>query len=52
MAIFDNFLPNVESTGVVYPQDYYIKTLNFLTSNGNKMEMKKLLLKLYLTKYQ
>ena len=32
----------VESPGVYFPQDYYLKTLNFLTASGNRMEMKKL----------
>lgn len=34
----------VESPGDYYPQDYYLKTLNFLTSNGQKIDLKKLLL--------
>jgi hypothetical protein len=41
MAIENN--SPVESPGVFYPQDYTIKTLNFLTGNGSRMEMKKLL---------
>jgi len=32
----------VESPGVYFPQDYYLKTLNFLTASGNRMEMRKL----------
>lgn len=43
MAIYDNFTAPVESTGVVFPEDYYIKTLNLLTSSGNKMELKKVM---------
>jgi hypothetical protein len=34
----------VESPGDYYPQDYYLKTLNFLTANGQKIDLKKLLL--------
>ena len=34
----------VESSGDYYPQDYYLKTLNFLSANGQKIELKKLLL--------
>lgn len=34
----------VESPGDYYPQDYYLKTLNFLTSSGQKIDLKKLLL--------
>jgi len=34
----------VESAGNYYSQDYYLKTLNFLTANGQKIELKKLLL--------
>jgi hypothetical protein len=39
----ENYSP-VESPGDYYPQDYYIKTLNLLTSNGQTIELKKLLL--------
>jgi hypothetical protein len=34
----------VESSGNYYSQDYYLKTLNFLTASGQKIELKKLLL--------
>lgn len=43
MDFFDAYLPPLESPGAVYPQDYHLKTLNFLTSNGNKIELKRLL---------
>ena len=33
----------VESPGLYYPQDYYLKTLNFLTANGQRMELRKLM---------
>jgi hypothetical protein len=32
----------VESPGAFFPQDYYLKTLNFLTGNGNRMELRKM----------
>lgn len=36
----------VENPGAYYPQDYSLKTLNFLTASGQRFEMKKLLLEL------
>ena len=33
----------VEKTGVSYPQDYTFKTLDFISSNGNKTDLKKLM---------
>lgn len=36
----------VENPGAYYPQDYSLKTLNFLTGSGQRFEMKKLLLEL------
>jgi len=33
----------VESPGLYYPQDYNLSTLNFLTSNGKRIEMKKIM---------
>jgi len=33
-----------ETTGVSYPQDYSLNTLNFLSSNGQRTELKKLLI--------
>ena len=36
----------IESPGAYYPQDYSLKTLNFLTASGQKIELKKLLVEL------
>jgi hypothetical protein len=36
----------VESPGVVYPQDFSLKTLNFLTASGQRIELKKLMVEL------
>jgi hypothetical protein len=36
----------VESPGAYYAQDYSLKTLNFLTASGQKIELKKLLVEL------
>jgi len=36
----------IESPGVVYPQDFSLKTLNFLTASGQKIELKKLMIEL------
>ena len=33
----------IESSGVYYPQDFSLKTLNFLTANGKKIDMRKLM---------
>ena len=33
----------VEKTGISYPQDYRLKTLNFVMASGKKMELKNLL---------
>jgi hypothetical protein len=33
----------IESTGVLYPQDYYINYFNFLTSSGQTIDLKKLI---------
>jgi len=33
----------IESPGVYYPQDFSLKTLNFLTSNGQKIDMRKIM---------
>lgn len=43
MSDVDNFSPPVDSPGVVYPQDYNLKTLNFLSSSGQKTEIKRLM---------
>ena len=42
----EDLFNNVESPGVYYPQDYSLKTLNFLTANGNRIELKRLMLEL------
>lgn len=34
----------VEKTGIIYPQDYSIKTLNFVLASGKKIELKNLLI--------
>jgi hypothetical protein len=34
----------IESPGVYYPQDYSLKTLNFLASNGQKFDFRKLMI--------
>lgn len=36
----------VESPGAYYPQDFSLKTLNFLTAGGQKIELKKLLVEM------
>lgn len=33
----------IESAGVYYPQDFSLKTLNFLTANGKKIDMRKIM---------
>ena len=38
----NNFTP-VEASGAYSPQDYSLKTLNFLTSSGNRIELKKIM---------
>lgn len=42
----EDIFNNVESPGAYYPQDYSLKTLNFLTANGNRIELKRLMLEL------
>jgi len=37
---------NIESPGAYYPQDFSLKTLNFLTASGQRIEIKKLLVEL------
>jgi hypothetical protein len=44
MDFLDFLSSPVESPGVTYPQDYYIKTMNFLTSSGQKIDLKKVML--------
>jgi hypothetical protein len=39
-------VPVVESPGAYGPQDYSLKTLNFLTAGGQRIELKKLLVEL------
>ena len=34
----------VEASGAYSPQDYSLKTLNFLTASGNRIELKKIML--------
>jgi hypothetical protein len=34
----------IESPGVYYPQDYSVKTLNFLDSSGRKIDIKKIMI--------
>ena len=34
----------VEASGAYSPQDYSLKTLNFLTSNGKRIELKKIMM--------
>jgi len=36
----------VESPGAYYPQDFSLKTLNFLTASGQRIELKKLLVEM------
>jgi hypothetical protein len=36
----------VESPGAYYPQDFYLKTLNFLTASGQRIELRQLLVEL------
>ena len=36
----------VESPGAYYPQDFSLKTLNFLTASGQKIELRQLLVEL------
>jgi hypothetical protein len=36
----------IESPGAYYPQDFSLKTLNFLTASGQRIEIKKLLVEL------
>ena len=45
MAEFDITTP-VESPGAYFPQDFSIKTLNFLTASGQRIELKKLLMEM------
>ena len=42
----DTNLDTIESPGVFYPQDFSLKTLNFLTASGQKIELKKLMVEL------
>lgn len=39
----DNIQNVIEKTGVSHPQDYTFKTLEFISSNGNKTDLKKLM---------
>lgn len=39
----DNQDLSIESPGAYYPQDFSLKTLNFLTASGQRIEIKKLL---------
>lgn len=34
--------PSVESPGLFYSQDYYLQSLNLVTSNGNKLDFRKI----------
>jgi hypothetical protein len=42
MDLIDITQSPVESPGAYFPQDYYLETLNFLTANGNRMELRKI----------
>jgi hypothetical protein len=42
----DQNFNTVESPGVFYPQDFSLKTLNFLTAGGQRIEIKKLMVEL------
>jgi hypothetical protein len=42
----DTPVPFIESPGVYYPQDFSLKTLNFLTASGQRIEIKKLLVEM------
>lgn len=42
----DTPVPFIESPGVYYPQDFSLKTLNFLTASGQRIEIKKLLIEM------
>jgi len=42
----DTNLNTVETPGIFYPQDFSLKTLNFLTGSGQKIELKKLMIEL------
>jgi hypothetical protein len=42
----DNQDLNIESPGAYYPQDFSLKTLNFLTASGQRIEIKKLLVEM------
>ena len=44
MSDLGNTYTTSESPGVLLPQDYYIKTMNFLTSSGQKMDLKKIMI--------
>jgi len=44
MAEFDQSSLGVESPGAYYTQDYSLETLNFLTSSGQKFELKRLMI--------
>ena len=44
MAEFDQSSLGVESPGAYYAQDYSLETLNFLTSNGQRFELKRLMI--------
>ena len=43
MAEIVSFPDGTESPGLYYPQDYNLKTLNFLTANGQRIELKRIL---------
>jgi len=43
MAEIVSFPNGAESPGLYYPQDYNLKTLNFLTANGQRIELKRIL---------
>lgn len=38
---YGNETPPIESPGLYYPQDFYLKSLNLLVANGNKIELRK-----------
>jgi hypothetical protein len=44
MAEFDQSSLSVESPGAYYAQDYSLETLNFLTSSGQRFELKRLMI--------
>jgi len=43
MDINNILISPVETPGVIYPQDYYIKTMNFLTSSGQRIDLTKIM---------